>query len=119
VGLGSIGLAELVKYRVEPKFYNLANVVLISNEKWSSLPAEARKIIEKVAKEYELASVQEMITQNKADIDVANKAGVKALVMSGENEKKYLKIAEDAMWDVVAKKIDPAEARRLRGIISK
>jgi len=119
VGLGSIGLAELIKYRVEPKFYNLANVVLISNEKWSSLPAEARKIIGKVAKEYELASVQYMIDQNKADIDVANKAGVKPLVMSGEDGKKYLRIAEDAMWEVVAKKVDSAEARRLRDVISR
>ncbi len=118
VGLGSIGLAPLIEYRIEPKFYNLANVVLISNEKWGSLSAEARKLIEKVAKEYELASVKEMIVQNKADIEDATKAGVKPVTLSGDKGKQYLKIAEDAMWDVVAKKVDPTEAKRLRGIIT-
>ncbi|MEK9812143.1 MAG: hypothetical protein VW440_03765, partial [Bordetella sp.] len=77
-----------------------------------------RKLIEKVAKEYELASVKEMIVQNKADIEVATKAGVKPVTLSGDKGKQYLKIAEDAMWDVVAKKVDPAEAKRLRGIIT-
>jgi hypothetical protein len=40
-------------------------------------------------------------------------------VMSGEDGKKYLRIAEDAMWEVVAKKVDSAEARRLRDVISR
>ncbi len=39
VGLASIGLASKVKYRIEPKFYSLADVVLVSDATWNSLPA--------------------------------------------------------------------------------
>jgi TRAP-type transport system periplasmic protein len=118
VGLGSIGLADKIKYRIEPKFYNLANVVLISKSKWESLPENARNLISKVAREYESASVQEMITQNKSDIAAGDKAGVEAISMTGANGKKYLKTASDAMWEVVSKKVGAEDLTRLRKMLS-
>ena len=118
VGLGSIGLADKIKYRIEPKFYNLANVVLISKSKWESLPENARNLIAKVAREYESASVQEMITQNKSDIAVGDKAGVEAISMTGANAKKYLKTASDAMWGVVGEKVGGDDLTRLRKMLS-
>ena len=118
VGLGSIGLADRISYRIEPKFYNLANVVLISKAKWNSLPENARQLITKIAREYEKTSVQEMILQNKADIAAGNKAGVKPITMTGADGKKYLKVANDAMWGVVGKKVSPEELARLRKILS-
>lgn len=118
VGLGSIGLADRISYRIEPKFYNLANVVLISKAKWASLSPDAQKIIAKVAGEYELASVNEMIVQNKADIAVAEKAGVKPFTMASADAKKYLKKADDAMWDVVSKKVGAEDLARIRKMLS-
>ncbi len=118
VGLGSIGLADRISYRIEPKFYNLANVVLISKAKWASLTPDAQKIIAKVAAEYELASVTEMIVQNKADIAVAEKAGVKPFTMASADAKKYLKKADDAMWDVVSKKVGAEDLARIRKMLS-
>ena len=118
VGLASIGLADRIKYRIEPKFYNLANVVLISKTKWDSLPENARQLISKVAKEYELASVKEMITQNKSDIAAGDKAGVQAISMTGTNARKYLKTASDAMWGVVGKKVGAEDLTRLRKMLS-
>jgi TRAP-type C4-dicarboxylate transport system substrate-binding protein len=118
VGLKSIGLAKLVKHRIEPSFYNLANVVLISDKKWASLSDNARKLITKVAHEYEIASVQEMIIQNKADIAAGDAAGVKKLEMTGDAGKKYLKIADDAMWSVVGKKVGADDLKNLRAMLT-
>ncbi|MEZ5657853.1 MAG: TRAP transporter substrate-binding protein DctP [Burkholderiaceae bacterium] len=118
VGLNSIGLAKHISYRIEPAFYNLANVVLIAKSKWDSLSPEAQKIMTKVAAEYELASVQEMIAQNKTDIAAADAAGVKAVTMTGDQAKKYLKVANDAMWSVIEKKVGAEEVKRLRGMLS-
>lgn len=119
VGLKSIGLAKLVGYRIEPSFYHLANVVLISNDKWQSLSEEARNLITKVAREYEHTSMQEMIDRNKEDIAAADEAGVKAIAMTGDAGEKYLKIARDAMWKTVEGKIGGDEVKRLQGMLNK
>ena len=118
VGLASIGFAYRISYRIEPKFYNLANVVLIAKSKWNSLSPEARQLISKVAREYETASVQYMIEKNQSDIAAGDKAGVKAITMSGAEGKKYLKTASDAMWGVVGKKVGPDELAQLRKMLS-
>lgn len=118
VGLASIGLAENIKYRIEPKFYSLANVVLVSNRKWDSLSDEEKTALTDLAREYEKTSMDEITEQNKADIAAADKAGVEAVTMEGDAAKAYLKIASDAMWKEVAKKMnDEAEAAKLRGML--
>jgi len=115
VGLASIGLAPKVKYRIEPKFYSLADVVLVSDKKWDSLPKEAQDMLTKIALEYEHASVDEIVAQNKLDIEAADKAGVEAVTMADADAKKYLGIASDAMWTEIGQRLDAATVKDLRG----
>lgn len=117
VGLASIGLANQVKYRIEPSFYHLANVVLVSNRAWNKLSDEAKKVLTDVAREYEKTSVQEMIDRNKDDIAAADKAGVEAINMAGADGEKYLLIANDAMWERVTSKVGDDEAKKLRALL--
>lgn len=119
VGLASIGLADSVSYRIEPKFYSLADVVLVSNRKWKSLSDDARAALEKVAKEYEKSSIDEISHQNQLDIDAADKAGVKPIRMEGKAASKYLSIASEAMWNRVGEKVDKAELSKLRAMLYK
>jgi len=119
VGLASIGLANQVNYRIEPSFYHLANVVLVSNRTWDGLSDEAKQILTDTARDYELSSVQEMIDRNKDDIAAADKAGVEAIVMEGVDGEKYLGIANDAMWARVTDKVGEDEAKELRGLLDK
>ncbi|MEX6508678.1 TRAP transporter substrate-binding protein DctP [Jiella sp. M17.18] len=119
VGLKSIGLADSVKYRVEPAFYHLADVVLISNRTWNGLSDKAKKILTDTAREYEKTSVQEIIDRNKDDIAAGDKAGVKPITMTGEAGDKYLSIANDAMWNRVTDKIGKDELKSLRGMLDK
>jgi TRAP-type C4-dicarboxylate transport system substrate-binding protein len=119
VGLASIGLAKSVKYRIEPKFYNLANVVLIAQSKWDGLSEEARKLITDTALEYEKTSVQEMIDRNKDDIAAADAAGVEAVTLEGADGEKYLSIASEAMWGRVKEKVGDEEVARLRKFLSR
>ena len=117
VGLKSIGLAKSVQYRIEPAFYQLANVVLISNAKWDSLSDEAKKIVSDVAAKYEKTSVQEIVDRNKDDIAAADEAGVKPVTMEGAAAKKYLSIASEAMWSRVTDKVGEDGVKKLRGML--
>jgi TRAP-type C4-dicarboxylate transport system substrate-binding protein len=114
VGLASQKLVKLVKYRVDPPFYHLANVVLINIDKWNSLPKPAQDVILKVAADYEKASVDNMIRAGKADEDAIKAAGVQIFAMQGEGAKKYLQIAYDAMWKRASGRLDKDEAAMLR-----
>lgn len=117
VGLASIGLANQVKYRIEPSFYHLANVVLVSNRTWDGLSDEAKDLLTKIAREYEAASQEEMVERNKDDIAAADKAGVETIRMEGDAGEKYLLIANDAMWSRVMDKVGEDEAKSLRNAL--
>lgn len=114
VGLASQKLARLVKYRIDPPFYHLANVVLVNNDKWNSLPKPAQDLVLKVAAEYEKASIDNMIRAGKADEEAVKAAGVQIFAMQGEGAKKYLQIAYDAMWQRASGRLEKDEAAMLR-----
>jgi len=114
VGLASQKLAGLVKYRVDPPFYHLANVLLVNLDKWKSMPKPAQDLVVKVAAEYERASIDNMIEAAKADEEAVKKAGVQIFAMQGGGAKKYLQIAYEAMWDRASGRLDKEEAAMLR-----
>lgn len=117
VGLESIGLQDSVNYRVEPQFYNLANVVLVNQNKWNSLSDEARDQLSRVALSYEQASIEEMNTMGEADLAAADAAGIQAIRMEGEAAERYLATAFDAMWNNVSRNVGEEITDELRSMI--
>lgn len=119
VGLESIGLQDKVKYRIEPSFYHLANVVLINERKWNSLSDAAKAQLTRISLEYEKSSNVEMDAQGAADVAVGDGAGVKAIRMEGAAGQKYLSTAFEAMWNNVRGNIGDAATDELRALIYK
>lgn len=114
VGLEALGLAKAVKYRIDPPFYNLANVVLINVDKWNSLSKEAQDILTEVGAEYEDASRKRMDEAAAKDTAAVKAAGVELFVLEGEAADKYLAKAYEAMWARAGEKLDKAELEALR-----
>lgn len=117
VGLESIGLQDAVSYRVEPQFYNIANVVLVNQDRWESLSPEAQEQLSTLALEYEQTSIEEMNQQEQADIAAADAAGVQAITMEGEAETAYLSTAFEAMWNNVRSNVGDETTQELRDLI--
>jgi TRAP-type C4-dicarboxylate transport system substrate-binding protein len=117
VGLNSLGLEKQVSYRIEPKFYNLADLVFVNNDKWESLSQEARDILMEVALEYEIASVEEMAMREQEDRAAGDAAGVEAVVMEGDGAAQYLSIAFEAMWDRVRDRVGDERTEELRSYL--
>lgn len=114
VGLAALGLAKAVKYRIDPPFYNLANVVLVNADKWSALSQEARDVLAKVGAEYESASRQRMEEGASKDTEAAKAAGVALFELPDSARKDYLSKAYEAMWARAGEKVDAAELTALR-----
>jgi TRAP-type C4-dicarboxylate transport system substrate-binding protein len=114
VGLNALGLAKLVKYRIDPPFYHLANLVLINIDKWKTLPKPAQDLLMKIGAEYERTSIGYIKAAGKADAEAVARQGVRVFKMSAEAQRAYLKTAYDAMWKRIGEKLSDAEVAALR-----
>jgi TRAP-type transport system periplasmic protein len=119
VGLHALGLDKVAKYRIDPPFYHLANVLLINLDKWKSLPKPAQDILTKVAAEYETESIANMEAAGKADTEAVKKSGVTIFQLEGAAAKAYLKAAYDGMWKRAGQKIPADELGKLRALLYK
>jgi TRAP-type transport system periplasmic protein len=119
VGLHALGLDKVTKYRIDPPFYHLANVLLVNQDTWKKVPKEAQAIVEKVALEYEHASIDAMLAAAKVGSENVQKTGVQVFKLEGDTAKKYLKAAYDAMWNRAGEKVPAAELKALRAILYK
>lgn len=117
VGLESIGLQDSVSYRVEPQFYNLANVVLVNQDRWERLSPEAQAQLSRMALAYEQASMTEMNDAGRSDIAAGNAAGIEAITLEGEAGERYLSIAFEAMWANVRGNVGDETTEELRALI--
>jgi TRAP-type transport system periplasmic protein len=106
----SVGMQEVIKYRVIPNFYQTNTVITINSDVWKSLTDQERAAMTKVAIEYETTSVEysEGVRQN--DEAIMKKAGVQDIVLKGEGAEKYLEIAHGEIWKELAKRSTHAEA---------
>jgi TRAP-type transport system periplasmic protein len=114
VGLGSMGLAKAIKYRIDPPFYHLANLVLVNYDKWNSLSSQAQALLMKVGAEYEQASIDRMHADAKADEAVVLKDGVKIYTLTGKARKAYLDAAYDSMWNHIGERLSKDQLQELR-----
>lgn len=119
VGLNSQGLAKLVKYRIDPPFYHLANVLLVNLDTWNSLPKAAQDLLEKEGARYEEESIKYIVAAGEADADGVRKSGVEIFKLPPEGANKYLDIAYGVMWDQVGAKLSAEETAALRAKLYK
>ncbi|MBF0280703.1 MAG: TRAP transporter substrate-binding protein DctP [SAR324 cluster bacterium] len=119
VGLKALGLANAVKFRIDPPFYHLANLVLLNNDKWGTLPQAAKDILLKVGEEYELSSSKRMMEKGAEDEAAILEAGVKIIKLSGKAEKDYLDAAYGSAWKRIAKRLDANEVSLLKSKLLK
>jgi len=119
VGLDAMGLAKAVKYRIDPPFYHLANLVLINIDKWNSLPKKAQDILTKVGLEYEKESIDYIKKAGDRDAAAVRKSGVEVFELKGAQAEKYLDTAYEAMWGRVGEKLGKEETTTLRAKLYK
>lgn len=108
----SVGMQEVIKYRVVPNFYQTNTVVTINLEAWKAMSAADQKMLEDVGIEYETTSV---LWTEGVRIDDEKKvmaAGAKDIVLSDDAAKRYLEIAHGEIWKELAKRSEDAEKLR-------
>tara|TARA_R110002072_G_scaffold174470_8_gene329939 strand:- start:16 stop:1050 length:1035 start_codon:yes stop_codon:yes gene_type:complete len=105
----SVGMQEVIKYRVVPNFYQTNTVVTVNLDAWKALSSAQQKMMTDVGIEYETASVLWSEGVRAEDEKKLKAAGAKDIVLSGDAAARYLEIAHGEIWKELAKRSDNAE----------
>jgi TRAP-type C4-dicarboxylate transport system substrate-binding protein len=97
-GLTVLGLAKITKYRVDPSFYRANSVVIINLNKWRALSQTGRDALNKASRDYERISLEYMAKESVREAKELTKSGLTIITLEPATAKRYLKVADDAMW---------------------
>lgn len=98
VSVPAIGLHQVIKYRIKPNFYQTNTVETINLATWKSLTQEQKDLMNRIAIEYEMTSIQYIEAERLREEAEIMKAGVKDVELKGAAAAKYLEIAHGEIW---------------------
>jgi len=114
VGVPSLGLHKLVKYRITPSYYQANTVVTVNLAKWNALTKAQKDFLNKIVPQYEKTSLAFIDRNVKEDEKTLRDAGVKDIALTGKAAKKYLSIAHGQIWKELKKRSEYADQLRAK-----
>ncbi len=102
----AIGLGPVIKYRVQPNFYQTNQVVTVNLDVWASLTKEQKDFLNNLALHYETSSVLYVELERQKEEVLVKKQGIQDIQLTGANAQKYLDIAHSEIWKELKKRSD-------------
>ena len=110
VGVAALGIAKVVKFRIDPSFYRANMLVTINLKRWNELAKAVKAALETEALRYERDSIAYMERLRKTDEKKLIDTGMKVIKLEGEAAKHYLNAANAAVWRALKKRSKNADA---------
>src|SRR6185295_4488485 len=105
IGLMDLNWDRYIKYRILPEFFSTDLHILFNQKKWNSLSPKSRDILQRVAIEHEVSSLQELWKKEEAELA---KRGIKTLSQSPEASKKFVAGARTASLQRMRERMEKA-----------
>lgn len=99
IGLIDLKWNEFLNYRIEPCFFSTDLGVVVNMEKWNSLSEESRTILQDVAIQHEIDSVNALRGKRDEDFTALDAAGMTVVTLEGEAKANYLAAAREKTWE--------------------
>lgn len=99
IGLIDLKWNEFLNYRIEPCFFSTDLGVIVNLDRWNSLSAEAQKIVQDVAIQHEIDSVNALRAKRDEDFAALDAQGMTVVSLEGEAKAKYLLAAREKNWE--------------------
>ncbi|MBW2138312.1 MAG: TRAP transporter substrate-binding protein DctP [Deltaproteobacteria bacterium] len=112
------GLVPVSKYIVFPGFYEPCQFVLINLDVWNKLPKHLQNLLTEETKKFARFNIENQQKQLKSELAKFKKEGMTFITLEGQEGKKFKKMANDALYQVVLKKA-PVVAKKIREMITK
>jgi TRAP-type C4-dicarboxylate transport system substrate-binding protein len=98
IGLMDLSWDKLLKYRVDPGFFQTDLGVLVNLGKWNGLSDAAKKVLQDTALEHEKASYEALQALHDKENAEVQKRGMQIITLEGANAEKFLQAAYDVPW---------------------
>ena len=112
------GWDKVVKYTVEPGFYQGAMLILMNLDTWKKLPPNIQKILLEAEDQAERLADERAKQRTKEAAEAMAKEGMKTIKLSEPEAKKLVDTAYSTLWEVVIGK-SPEYGPKLKELVSK
>lgn len=117
VGIFDLGWHERTKFRLDPAFYSVDVALLVNLDKWRSLNAAQRKVLQDAALWLEgLDRENESLVAKELERQAA--AGIKVMRLDAAEEKRFIDRAYEIGWQSVIQR-SPVHGPKLRELLDK
>ena len=99
IGLIDLKWNEFLNYRIEPCFFSTDLGVIVNLDRWNSLSPEAQKVVQDVAIQHEIDSVNALRAKRDEDFAALDAQGMKVVSLEGEAKANYLLAAREKNWE--------------------
>ncbi|WP_136659133.1 TRAP transporter substrate-binding protein DctP [Nitratireductor sp. XY-223] len=99
IGLIDLKWNEFLNYRIEPCFFSTDLGVIVNLDRWNALSPEAQKIVQDVAIQHEIDSVNALRAKRDEDFAALDAQGMNVVSLEGEAKANYLLAAREKNWE--------------------
>jgi TRAP-type C4-dicarboxylate transport system substrate-binding protein len=111
------GWDKVVKFTVDPGFYQGAMIILMNLDKWNKLPPNLQKILLDSQDQAEHLAAERATKATKDAAEAMAKEGMKTIKLPDAEAKKLVDTAYSTLWEVVIGK-SPEYGPKLRELVS-
>lgn len=99
IGLIDLKWNEFLNYRIEPCFFSTDLGVIVNLDRWNGLSDEAKTILQDVAIQHEIDSVNALRTKRDEDFAALEAQGMNVVSLEGDAKAAYLLAAREKNWE--------------------
>jgi len=108
------GWTRSAKYLIDHPFYTMDTVVLMNLATWNKLPKATQDKIVEITEKFEPDMVTHFNKMFEKEWGLLEKEGVKKVIFSPEEAKKYIDIAYKVKWEEIGEKVPADLLSRLK-----
>ena len=118
-GIVRLGVKGLVKFQINPSFYNMNNLIMVNLNRWNGLTEAQRRLILDVGRYYEEESTRYWLKLAEKDEAEMKAGGMQIVELKGQAAKAYLSAANEAVWKRFTKLVGEKTAAEYRATFVK
>lgn len=115
-GVTGQGFERVIRYRLDPTFYNGNILTIVNAEKWDGLPQKVRDFLSKEAQEYEESAKPWIAEQVDREQALLRERGMRIVALDAETGQKYRETAHNIAWERLVER-SPEHGPRLKELM--
>lgn len=118
IGIMDMAWDEVIKYRIEPGFYQLDGVAIVNLDSWNKLPADVQQAMTEAIQEIEREWYDHYQDKLETEKVKLKEAGIEFIELSAADAEKLQELAEQAGWNEILK-LTPQRGAEIKALLEK